>query len=85
MNAKLTLSIEKQVIDGAEKYAKEEGRSLSNIVEEYLKSIGGHRSFKNANELDPLVEKLCGSVKIPPNKSYEDILEEAILERYLNR
>jgi len=39
MSAKLTLSIEEEVIEIAKQYAKKQGRSLSNIVEEYLKSI----------------------------------------------
>lgn len=39
MNTKLTLSIEEQVIKSAKEYAKAQGRSLSNIVEEYIKSV----------------------------------------------
>jgi len=39
MNIKLTLTVDKSVIKGAKIYAKSNGRSLSNIVEEYLKSL----------------------------------------------
>ena len=39
MNTKLTLTIEKSLIDKAKKYAKGKGRSLSDIVENYLKVI----------------------------------------------
>ena len=39
METKLTLSIDKQVIVRAKKYAKQQGRSLSDIVENYLKLL----------------------------------------------
>ena len=85
MNTKLTLSIEEQVIERAKEYAKKQGRSLSNIVEEYLKSIAKQKKSKVINKLDQLVEELCGSVKIPENKSYDEILEESIIEKYSKR
>ena len=39
MNTKLTLSIEQSLIEKAKRYAKGKGRSLSDIVENYLKII----------------------------------------------
>ena len=39
MITKLTLTIEKSVIEKAKKYAKEKERSLSDIIENYLKAI----------------------------------------------
>ena len=39
MTAKLTLTIEDTVIDSAKKYARQKGKSLSDVVENYLKSI----------------------------------------------
>ncbi len=39
MNTKLTLTIEKTLIAKAKQYAKGKGRSLSDIVENYLKVI----------------------------------------------
>ncbi len=85
MNTKLTLSIEEQVVESAKKYAKKQGRSLSNIVEEYLKSIAKHKQRIKKTELHPLVEELCGSVKIPKDKSYDEILGEALIEKYMKR
>jgi len=85
MNTKLTLSIEKQVIQEAKAYAKKEGRSLSNIIEEYLKSISKNRAPQEDNGFHPLVDELCGSVKITENKSYDEILGEAIIEKYSKR
>ncbi|MEM7660505.1 MAG: DUF6364 family protein, partial [Bacteroidota bacterium] len=36
MNTKLTLTIEKSVIEKAKAYAKKSGRSLSDLIESYL-------------------------------------------------
>jgi hypothetical protein len=38
MNTKLTLSIDKKTVGRAKKFAKERTRSLSNLVENYLKA-----------------------------------------------
>ena len=85
MNTKLTLSIEEQVIEQAKEYAKLQGRSLSNIVEEYLKSVARNKRTKRKTKFHPLVEELCGSVKIAANKSYDEILGEALIEKYSKR
>ena len=39
MNTKLTLTIEQAIIEKAKFYAKEKGRSLSDIIENYLKVL----------------------------------------------
>jgi hypothetical protein len=39
MYTKLTLSIDQNVIANAKKYAKDQKRSVSNLVEEYFSSI----------------------------------------------
>lgn len=87
MATKLTLSIDKEVIEEAKKYAKKEGRSLSNIIEEYLKSISTKKMLKkrDKSELDALINELCGSVKLPKGKSYKELIREARIERYLKR
>ena len=39
MNTKLTLTIEDDVIKKAKSYARSKGRSLSDIIENYLKAV----------------------------------------------
>lgn len=39
MNTKLTLTIEREIIERAKNYAKEKNRSLSDIIENYLKIL----------------------------------------------
>ena len=39
MNAKLTLTLDKELIEGAKEYAKSSNLSLSKILERYLRSL----------------------------------------------
>ena len=82
--SKLTLSIKQSTIDDAKAYAKENGKSLSSIVEEYLKSLAAAERLSREKSTIKLVAELRGSVKMPEEyKSYDDILEEALLDKYL--
>lgn len=67
MDTKLTLKLEKNVIEKAEKYAESHNRSLSRIVESYLKSltIGQDASDKEEIEISPFVKSMATGVNIP--------------------
>lgn len=68
MNSKLTLSIESEVIDQAKAYAKITGRSLSDIVESYLKVL---TNDIKAEKLSPKTKKLMGSITLPNDLDYK--------------
>ena len=82
MSTKLTLTVDKYVIEEAKKYAKANGRSLSNIIEEYLKSLIDKKEDDGEFEISPLVESLWGSVK-PIEGDYKSILSEELAKKYL--
>lgn len=63
MTTKLTLTIEKKIIDRAKKYAEQTGRSLSDLVESYLDSITKVEAQKT-RELPEELRKLFGAVNI---------------------
>ena len=65
MITKLTLTVEKSVIEKAKSYARKTGRSLSELIEKYLENITNEE--KEANELSPKLRKIAGSVKLPKN------------------
>lgn len=69
MPTKLTLHIDKQVIEQAKSYAESTGKSLSNIVEAYLKALAAPKVEK-IEDIDPLVRSLWGSVKLPDDKAF---------------
>lgn len=81
MITKLTLTIEEDVIDSAKKYARKKGSSLSNIVENYLKSITSKES--KSGEIPPKILRLKGSIKLPSNFDYKKELSNAINKKHI--
>lgn len=82
MNTKLTLTIEKEVIEIAKEYAKEKGQSLSEMVENYFKLITVNRRKVNPKQLSPKVQKLRGILKTNENIDYKQILTEELSKKY---
>ncbi len=86
MNTKLTLSVNQIVIEEAKKYAKSSGKSLSSIVEEYLKSLALKEETNKKESSLKIVRELKGSIKLPDDfTSYKEILQGARLEKYLGK
>ncbi|WP_234109150.1 DUF6364 family protein [Chryseobacterium sp. R2A-55] len=82
MNTKLTLTIEKSVIEKAKKYAKEKERSLSDLIENYLKALAKDNA-ENDIQLTPIVKSLKGSFNAPKNSDYKKDLVKRLSEKYL--
>jgi hypothetical protein len=80
MTTKLTLTIEDKVIDSAKKYARQKGKSLSDIVENYLKSITTQE--ETPATLSPKVTKLMGVIKLPEDFDYKKELGNALVKKY---
>ena len=83
MNTKLTLTIEQSVIDKAKKYASSRGRSLSDLIENYLKIITKDSSV-DSSELTPIVKSLKGSFKTSKNIDYKKELAKRLTDKYLS-
>lgn len=82
MNTKLTLTIEQNIIEKAKKYAHNKGKSLSSIIENYLKLITKEDNIENKNET-PIVNSLKGSFKAPKNFDYKKQISNEIAKKYL--
>lgn len=80
MTAKLTLSIDDQVIESAKKYARGKGTSLSGIVENYLKSISNTKS--GVPEISPRIKRLMGSFHLPIDFDYKSELGKEMGKKY---
>lgn len=63
MTTKLTLTVEEDVIKKAKSYAKQTGRSLSELIEKYLETLT--EEHWDAKQISPKLKKLVGSVKLP--------------------
>lgn len=82
MNTKLTLTIDQSVIERAKKYARKKERSLSDLIENYLKALTTEE-FSKQGELSPKVKSLKGSFNIPEDFDYKKELSERLTEKYL--
>ena len=82
MSTKLTLTLEKEVIETAKEYAKEKGQSLSELVENYFKLITMNRREIKSKELSPRIQRLRGIIKTKENLDYKQILQEELEKKY---
>jgi macrodomain Ter protein organizer (MatP/YcbG family) len=80
MTTKLTLTVEKTVIERAKIYAKKTGKTLSEIIESYLNSIV---TESEKNELSPKLKKIVGAVKLPENFDEELEYRSAVEKKHL--
>lgn len=70
MSTKLTLTVEKDIIERAKIYAKKTGRSLSELIESYLSNIIKENSSEQ--EISPKLKNIVGAVNLP-NDFDEDL------------
>lgn len=80
MNTKLTLNLNKGVIEQAKSYAKENSVSLSKLIESYLDSLTARSEKKS--KISPLVKSLTGVI---PSRDYDDKedYKDYLSEKYL--
>jgi formiminotetrahydrofolate cyclodeaminase len=80
MNTKLTLSVEKDIIEKAKSYAKATGKSLSELIENYLENITKDRKTRPiTNKLN----KIVGSVKLPKNFNEKKEIRSYLEKKHL--
>lgn len=80
MTVKLTLTIEDKVITSAKKYARLHSKSLSAMVENYLKSVSMPEDHNK--QLSPKVAQMLGSIKLPEDFDYKKELTESLDKKY---
>ncbi|MBN2728391.1 MAG: hypothetical protein JXR53_04125 [Bacteroidales bacterium] len=80
MTKKLTLSVEQEIIERAKKYAKSKGRSLSEIIEIYLKAITSGE--KSEYEIAPITKSLRGSFPKPDYSDYKKELQKILRKKH---
>jgi len=78
MNTKLTLNLNKSIIESAKDYAKENSVSLSKLIENYLNSLT--KKQQKETKVSPLVESLTGIIpsetEAKNNDDYYDYLSQ---------
>jgi hypothetical protein len=82
MSTKLTLSIDENVVAEAKEYARESGKSLSKIIEGYLRGLRNKKKMVRQDELPPILKRLHGCIKTDDNRSYKDVYADAVRDKY---
>ncbi len=78
MNNKLTLNIDRNIVEDAKIYAKKHQVSLSKLIEGYLRSLAQKPVEK---EISPIVESLTGVME-PINDEYKKGYTDYLSEKY---
>lgn len=82
MATKLTLSIDAAVIRQAKAFAKHRRKSLSRLVEEYLRFVSADP--EGAPPISSRVLAVADSLEMPPGVSYDDLRERYLREKLLS-
>lgn len=79
MNTKLTLNLNKTIIESAKDYAKNHKTSLSKLIENYLNSVT--KKENSSEDVSPLVESLTGVI---PNETtdYKKEYQDFLIKKY---
>ncbi len=72
MDTKLTLKLDKTVIEQAKTYAASKNRSLSRIIEAYLKTLVSQGQLEGDGDIQisPFIESMETGTKIPVDLDY---------------
>ncbi len=77
MKDKLTLRLERSLIQEAKKQARKKGTSVSQMVSDYFKALQIKEKKEKQEELPPKTASLSGILKSKPNeRDYKKYLEE---------
>lgn len=81
MEAKLTLKLDRNVINEAKRYAKTRNTSLSRMVERFFKSLVEKKTKKEKN-YSPLVEELSGIINLDKEFDFKEEYTKYLIEKY---
>jgi hypothetical protein len=84
MDTKLTLKMDKYVIDRAKIYAASQKRSLSRMIESYLKTIIEKENLQADNDImiSPFVKSMQTGVKLPADYDYKKEIGAYLAEKH---
>lgn len=80
MDKKLTLSLDKSIIESAKNYAKSNNISLSKLIESYLTTLTKRK--RSSSEITPLVESLSGVINLDEDFDVKDAYTDYLIKKY---
>ena len=84
MDTKLTLKLDRVVIEKAKDYALSHKRSLSRIIESYLQSLLFQSDSEDRTEIkiSPFVKSISSGINIPADLDYKKEYSNYLTEKY---
>ena len=84
MDTKLTLKLDKDVIEKAKEYATSQKRSLSRLIESYLKTLidNDDSNMEESIEISPFVKSMQYGIKLPTDYDYKKDYGDHLTEKY---
>ncbi len=80
MEAKLTLRLDKQIIENAKIYANNQNTSLSKMVESYLEFLT--KKKEKETDITPLVASLSGVIHLENDINYKEDYSDYLSNKY---
>jgi len=81
MNVKLTLQLDKDIIDKAKQYAKENNQSLSLLVQNYFNFISENEEIEKI-QISQNIKDISGIIKLDTKTNTKEEYKKYILEKY---
>ncbi|HVX85996.1 MAG TPA: DUF6364 family protein [Phycisphaerae bacterium] len=80
MATKLTLSADPEVVKAAKELAARRGTSVSELFATFVRAASAKRAPRK--RMGRLARKVSGIIRVPKEKSYRELLEDALSEKY---
>ncbi len=82
MNTKLTLLLDKDIIEQAKRYAHDQQQSLSALVENYFRFLLGREHSLVSSNISPTVQELSGIIHLDSTDDVDEAYTDYLLEKY---
>ena len=82
MDTKLTLKLDREIIEKAKQYASAKNLSLSKLVENYLHALTDEKRIGNDIEISPFVKSLATGLQIPADYDYKREYTNYLADKY---
>ena len=81
MNVKLTLQLDKEIIEKAKKYAKIKNQSLSSLVQNYFNFLSENKE-NNKIQISKNVKDISGIITLDNKVNIKEEYKKHIMEKY---
>lgn len=82
MNTKLTLNLDKDIIEQTKRYAQKTQQSVSALVEHYFRFLLEREQKPITSDISPTVRELSGIITLDTETDFHDEYTTYLVEKY---